>query len=60
MKMAPQALGDGTARRCRPAGQSVVLLGEVCHYRVDFEVSEAQARPTGPGSLPDACGVDRS
>ena len=38
--------GSGTLRRCGHVGVGVALLEEVCHWGVDLEVSEAQARPS--------------
>ena len=38
--------GNGTIRRCGLVGVGVVLLEEVCHCGVGFEVSYAQDTPS--------------
>jgi hypothetical protein len=40
-----RSIGRGTIRRCVLVGVGVVLLEEVCHWGVGFEVLDAQARP---------------
>jgi hypothetical protein len=38
-------ISSDTIRRCGLVGVGVVFWEEVCHLRVDFEVSDIQARP---------------
>ena len=49
-------IGRGTFRRHGFVGVGVTLLGEVHHWGVGFEVSEAQARPSDLLSLPAVVG----
>ena len=51
-----RSIGSGTVRRNDIDGVVIALLEEVSPWGLGFEVSEAQARPSGSQSLPAAWG----